>query len=68
MTASCSSLFGWAHNQAQGWRSPTRSSFGEPKTPLLGKMGLSRDPLNLPPNYKSHTIKLFKCHCYNPKI
>ncbi|MEG4166324.1 hypothetical protein [Microcoleus sp. S13_C3] len=45
MTASCSSLFGWAHNQAQGWRSPTGSSFGEPKTPLLGKMGLSRGPL-----------------------
>ncbi|MEG4856647.1 hypothetical protein QUA83_04610 [Microcoleus sp. K1-B1] len=45
MTASGSSLFGWAHNQAQGWRSPAGSSFGEPNTPLLGKMGLSRGPL-----------------------
>ncbi|WP_190274337.1 hypothetical protein [Phormidium nigroviride] len=45
MTASCSSLFGWAHNQAQGWRSPAGSSFGEPNTSLLGKMGLSIGPL-----------------------
>ncbi|MEG4502706.1 hypothetical protein QUA81_05130 [Microcoleus sp. F6_B4] len=49
MTASSSSLGGWAHNQAQGWRSAVSSSFGEPNTPLLGKMGLPRGQLNLLP-------------------
>ncbi|WP_333353233.1 hypothetical protein [Microcoleus sp. B3-A4] len=68
MTASCSSLCCWAHDRTQGWRSPAGSSFGERNTPLLGKMGLPRDPLNLPPNYKSHTIKFFKCFCYPPQF
>ncbi|MEG4106122.1 hypothetical protein [Microcoleus sp. S13_C5] len=53
MTASCSSLCCWVPNQVQGWRSPAGISFDEPNTPLLGKMGLPGDPLNLPPNYKS---------------
>ncbi|WP_333096303.1 hypothetical protein [Microcoleus sp. Pol12A6] len=53
MTASCRSLFGWAHNQPQGWRSPAGSSYDEPNTSLLGKIGLPGGPLNLPPNYKS---------------
>jgi hypothetical protein len=52
-----------AYNQAQGWRSPACPCFDEPHTPLLGKIGLPRDPLNLPPNYKSQTIKIFKCPC-----
>ncbi|WP_445241478.1 hypothetical protein [Microcoleus vaginatus] len=52
MIASSSSVCCWVHNQAQGWRSAAGSSLGEPNTPLLGNMGLPRDPLNLPPNYK----------------
>ncbi|MEG4008177.1 hypothetical protein QUA41_12305 [Microcoleus sp. Pol11C1] len=53
MTASCSSLFGSVHNQAQEWRSPAGSSSDEPNTFLLRKIGLPGGPLNLPPNYKS---------------
>ncbi|MCW6050013.1 hypothetical protein QUB60_23800 [Microcoleus sp. A2-C5] len=55
-TASCDSLFGWAHDRTQEWRSPVCRNLGQPKTPLPGKIGLSCSTFKLCVKNQSNTL------------